>query len=58
LLATRILESGDSPARMSPKTPARGPLMVNRQRATMLGISLEDKMDLVEEVVEEALALK
>ena len=57
-IAVQILKSGLSPARLSPKTPPRGPFMVNRQRAKMLGISLEDKMDFVEEIVEEALALK
>lgn len=57
-MAVDILERGAKPSVMKPKTPPRGPLMVNRQRAKMLGISLEDKKHLVEEVVESALALK
>ena len=57
-LAVRILKEDLSPAHLRPKTPSRGPLMVNRQRADMLGISLKDKADVVEEIVEEALALK
>ena len=32
--------------------------MVNRQRAKMLGISLDDKMDSIDEIVETALALE
>jgi len=58
VMTVAILEQGSNPARMKPRTPPRGPLMVNRQRARMLGISLDDKMDVVEEVVEEALVLK
>lgn len=57
-MAVEILHQGAKPAAMKPRTPPRGPLMVNRQRANMLGISLEDKKHLVEEVVESALALK
>lgn len=57
-MATAILERGYRPARMRPRTPQRGPLMVNRVRAKMLGISLDGNMNSIEEVVEEALALK
>lgn len=39
-MAYDILEQGLHPGRMRPRTPSRGPLMVNRQRAQMLGIAL------------------
>lgn len=58
VMADLILRSGLEPAHLSPRTPARGPLMVNRQRADMLGISLADASDIVEEVIEKALALE
>lgn len=57
-MAVDILDRGANPAQMPPRTPARGPLMVNRQRAKMLGIALEPHMHVIEEVIEEALALK
>jgi len=56
-MAYDILEQGLNPSRMRTITPPRGPLMVNRIRAEMLGITLDDKMDLIEEIVEEAVAL-
>lgn len=57
-MALLILERDFKPSCIRPRTPHRGPLMVNCQRAKMLGISLEEKMDVIEEVVEEALVLK
>ena len=57
-MAVEILERGAKPAQMQPRTPPRGPFMVNRQRAKQLGIALEAKQHLVEQVVEEALALQ
>ena len=57
-MAYDILEQGLNPGRMRVKTPPRGPLMVNLRRAEMLGIDLESKMDLIDEIVEEALALE
>lgn len=57
-MALEILERGAKPGAMKPRTPPRGPLMANRQRARMLGISLEDKKHLIEEVIDSALALK
>ncbi len=57
-MAYEILERGGKPSQMAPRTPPRGPLMVNRERAEMLGIALADKMAVVEEVVDKALALK
>jgi ABC-type uncharacterized transport system substrate-binding protein len=56
-MAYDILEQGLNPGRMRTVTPPRGPLMVNRQRALMLGITLEDKLALIEEIVDNALAL-
>jgi ABC-type uncharacterized transport system substrate-binding protein len=57
-MAYDILEQGLNPSSMRTKTPQRGPLMVNSKRAKMLGILLEDKMDIIEEVVDIALALE
>ena len=57
-MAYDILEQGLNPGRMRTRTPQKGPFMINRQRAHMLGISFEDKMDIIEEVVEKALALE
>jgi len=56
-MAYDILEQGLNPGRIRTITPQRGPLMVNRQRAMMLGISLDDKMALIEEIVDHAVAL-
>ena len=57
-MAYDILDQGLNPSHMRTIAPPRGPLMVNRKRAEMLGISLEDKMDIIEEIVEEAIALE
>jgi ABC-type uncharacterized transport system substrate-binding protein len=57
-MAYDILEQGFNPGRMRTQTPAKGPYMINRQRARMLGVSWEGKMDIIEEVVDTALALK
>ena len=57
-MAYDILEQGLNPSHMRTIAPPRGPLMVNRKRAEMLGISLEDKMDVIEEIVEEAIAME
>ncbi len=56
-MAYDILEQGLNPGRMRTKTPSRGPFMVNRRRAQMLGISLADKGELIDEIIDEALAL-
>lgn len=56
-MAYDILEQGLSPARMRTRTPPKGPFLVNKQRAAHLGISLEDNMYLIDELVEESLAL-
>jgi ABC-type uncharacterized transport system substrate-binding protein len=57
-MAYDILEQGFNPSRMRTVTPERGPFMVNSKRAKMLGINLEDKMNIIEELVEQALALE
>jgi len=57
-MAYDILEQGLNPRHMRTRVPPKGPNMVNRQRAQMLGISLEGKMDRIEEIVEIALALR
>jgi len=56
-MAYDILEQGLSPSRMRTRTPAKGPYMVNRQRAEALGLSIEDKMYLIDEVIEDSRAL-
>ena len=57
-MAYDILEQGLNPSRMRTVIPPKGPLMVNRIRANALGISLEDKMDIIDEIIEDAIALK
>jgi putative tryptophan/tyrosine transport system substrate-binding protein len=56
-MAYDILEQGLNPGRMRTRTPPRGPYLVNRQRAQALGISIEDKSFLIDEVIERSLAL-
>ena len=56
-MAYDILEQGLNPARMRTVTPQRGPLMINSIRARQLGVSLEEHKDIIEVVVDEALAL-
>lgn len=55
-MAYDILEQGLNPSRMRTVTPQRGPLMINRQRARMLGIAIEGA-DYIDQIVDEALAL-
>lgn len=57
-MAFDILEQGLNPSSMRTVVPPKGPLMVNRIRAKTLGISLEDKMDTIDEIVEESIALE
>lgn len=56
-MAVEILRKGQKPAQMKPRAPSRGPLIVNRQRAQMLGITLIPEMG-IEEVIDEAAALQ
>ena len=55
-MAHDILARGKNPATYPPRAPKRGALIVNRQRARMLGIDIPDGV--AEEIVEEASALK
>lgn len=50
LIAHDILAKGANPAIYPPRPPKRGPLMINTQRAAMLGISLSDKVGIEEYV--------
>ena len=56
-MAYDILEQGLSPSRMRTRTPAKGPFLVNSQRAAALQLRLKDKMYLIDEVINESLAL-
>ena len=56
-MAYDILEQGVSPSRMRIRTPERGPYFVNSQRAAALGITIDDKSYLIDEVINESLAL-
>ncbi len=57
VIAHDILTNGADPAVYPPRAPKRGPLMVNKLRAGMLGIKLTEEMG-IEEYVEDATALK
>lgn len=57
-MAYDILEQGFNPGLMRTKTPAHGPRMINRNRAEALGIQLNEKIDGVDIIVEQALALR
>ncbi len=57
-MAFDIMEQGLNPSRMRTVTPKQGPFMVNKLRAKSLGISLEDKMDSIDEIIETSVALK
>jgi ABC-type uncharacterized transport system substrate-binding protein len=56
-MADLILQKRGTPARMAVRTPDRGPYLVNRQRARQLGISLNEVMYLIDEIVEQSAAL-
>lgn len=56
VVAHDILARGANPSTYPPRAPRRGALLVNRQRADMLGIKLTDKMG-IEEYFEKATAL-
>ena len=57
-MANSILSQGLKPARMAVRTPERGPYLVNRMRAKALNIKLDDSMYLIDEFVDQSLALK
>ncbi len=56
-MAHLILHEGKNPANIPVIAPERGPIIVNRQRAEMLGIDLSDK-GFIEEYVDKSLALE
>ena len=56
-LACRILKKREPPGQIEVKAPGRGPFIVNRARARMLGLAITDQMG-VEESLEKALALE
>lgn len=56
VMAHDILTNGLNPAEYPCRAPHRGPLMVNRQRAAMLGIELSESMG-IEEYIEKASSL-
>jgi ABC-type uncharacterized transport system substrate-binding protein len=56
-MAHMILNKGMNPADMTVRAPERGPVIVNRQRASMLGVDIADSA-FVEEFIDYALALK
>lgn len=56
-VAHDILTKGLEPATYPPRAARRGPLVANRQRAQMLGITLTPEMG-IEKVIEEASVLK
>ncbi len=56
-MAYDILEQGFNPSRMRTVTPPQGPSIVNRKRAEALGITLDDKMHFIDEIVENSAAL-
>ncbi|MBF0340068.1 MAG: hypothetical protein HQL95_03790 [Magnetococcales bacterium] len=58
-MAHRILEQGENPAAMPPVAPSRGELIVNRERARMLGLeSVILGNPLIEAIIDQADALK
>jgi len=57
-MAYDILEQGLNPSRMRTLVPPKGPLMVNRNRANDLGISLEENAFLIDEIIDDSVALK
>ena len=56
-VAHLILHEGQNPANIAAYAPERGPIIVNRQRAAMLGIDLS-KQGFIEEFIDTALALE
>ena len=56
-LAHQILAKGAEPGELAVRAPKRGPLILNRARARMLGIEVSEEMG-VEEFIDTALALE
>lgn len=57
-MAYDVLEQGLNPAHLRTRTPPRGALMVNAQRARMLSLDFSDQADLIEVFVPDARALQ
>ena len=57
-MAHDILANGLKPANIAVRTPLAGPTLVNRKRAQALGISIEKKMFLIDQVINKSLALE
>ena len=55
--AYQILEEGKNPANIPARAPERGPVIVNRQRANILGVDISNKA-FIEEFIDSALALE
>ena len=55
--AHHILKNGKKPDNIPVRSPERGPVIVNRQRAKMLGIDISGKA-FIEEFIDRALALE
>lgn len=56
-VAWQILAQGKNPADIPVRAPERGPVIVNRQRARMLGIDLSN-LSFIEEFIDNSLALE
>ena len=56
-LAHRIIKKGEPPEDIPVRAPRRGPLIVNRERAQTLGLTITDSMG-AEQYVRESLALE
>lgn len=56
-MAYDILNQGYNPAHMRTVAPPRGPVLVNAERAAMLGLDIS-QADFIDEVIADALALK
>ena len=56
-LAYRILKKQEQASNIVVKAPSRGPFIINRMRANMLGITIKEEMG-VEEYIEKSLALE
>jgi ABC-type uncharacterized transport system substrate-binding protein len=56
-MADEILRGEHAPGEIPARAPDRGPIIVNRERARMLGLNLA-KADFIEEFVDTALALR
>lgn len=56
-MALEIILHGRDPAELPVTAPARGPVIINRQRAEMLGLDIS-QVDFIEQIVDSAMALE